>query len=89
MSLYIFYPRRPDGASDGFATSYLADDRAASAEALHILDRHPRASEVLIDCGVRRVAVQTRLDPEPQAQPGWTSAEGFAREASESAAPPP
>jgi hypothetical protein len=88
MSLYIFQPRRPDGASDGFATSYLSDDRAASAEALRILDRHPRASEILIDCGVRRVGVQTRVDPEQQAPRGRTSLRRPGRDASEGAAQP-
>ena len=60
MSIYTFYPRRADGASNAFDAADLAGDEQARAFAERVLRRHASAVEVVIWLGERQVGRVSR-----------------------------
>lgn len=60
MSLYTFYPCLPNGRSLTFEARELADDAAAEALALAVLDDHPTSAYVVVWNGTREVWTRRR-----------------------------
>ena len=61
MSIYTFYPRRADGASNAFDAVELASDEQARAFASRVLAQHASAVEVAVWAGEREVCRVTRF----------------------------
>ena len=61
MSIYTFYPRRADGASNAFEAVELAGDDQARAFAQRVLAQHASAVEVSVWAGEREVCQVGRL----------------------------
>lgn len=64
MPLYTLYPCHSDGTSETFVTFDLTDDEEARIRALHVLDQHPSASQVVVWCGERKVHARPRVHPD-------------------------
>ena len=64
MALYTFYPSKPDGTSETFVCFDLPDDDEARIRAVHVLDQHPTAAQVVVWDGERKVAVRNRIRPD-------------------------
>lgn len=64
MALYTLYPCKADGTSETFVCFELEDDAEARVRALHPLDQHPTASQVVVWDGERKVAVRSRVQPD-------------------------
>ena len=47
-----------------FVCFELVDDDEARVRALHVLDQHPTASQVVVWAGERKVAVRKRVQPD-------------------------
>ncbi|WP_068875509.1 MULTISPECIES: hypothetical protein [unclassified Phenylobacterium] len=60
MSLFTFYPCRPDGSAPAFETIDCHDDEDALSRAPKVLEDHQSAVEVVIWQGERRVGVLVR-----------------------------
>ena len=60
MSLYTFYPCLPKVQSLTFEAPELADDAAAEAFALAVLNEHPISAYVVVWSGTREVWTRRR-----------------------------